>query len=448
MPPKAKMPEAKFKNEAEWHSYLESLTHPQLKKVSTTLNKILRTEYRLDTKKTKTELLADVKRLYTVNNAEKLILTIREIDKNEMPKPPEPKPKKPTKQEKQSQDVSSFMSGMQSKAAEVEKTKDVKPDNLENLISDYIQDKKKIASKKPVFFECFEWLYLLDLAYILKNHNNDCAIISQSSSKKLYELNLYTNKNDTSYKDINDLKKIAYVYKLCKKNKKILVIPLHLDETHMNALFLNTLLNTAERYEPHGGITNHPKNIKITEQLKTFIDGINNLLPNEDKIKLVDIAESCPSKKGIQYYEITLENKNLKEEKTKEKFEFGNVLFKDPEGFCCAWSLLMIDLRLKFPDKSIGEINKIMTDKLIVNPIELIYFIRGFVSFTIYEVEKLINKVCNIHKELKPSFLWKLLTKKNKTYEEFKLINDASEYKNTINNIILDDLWKKYLMLH
>lgn len=134
MPPKAKIPEAKFKTQAEWHAYLDSLTHPQLKKVSNALNKILRVDYRLNTKKTKEELLADVKRLYSVNNAEKLMLTIRGIDKDELPKPPAPKPKKLTKQ---AEAVAGFMSGMQSKAAEMEKTREVSP-NKRNLDIDNI----------------------------------------------------------------------------------------------------------------------------------------------------------------------------------------------------------------------------------------------------------------------------------------------------------------------
>jgi len=152
MPPKAKMPEAKFKNEAEWHSYLESLTHPQLKKVSNTLNKVLRVDYRLNTKKTQAELLADVKRLYTVNNAEKLILAVRGIDKDELPKPPEPKPRQTGK--KQAEAVAGFMSGMQSKAAEVEKTKDVKPMTEEQKQKEKI---KKIEKQiKEVEFEIYK----------------------------------------------------------------------------------------------------------------------------------------------------------------------------------------------------------------------------------------------------------------------------------------------------
>ena len=96
----AKFPVANFKSQSEYHQYLESLTHTQLKKVATALNKILRKEYLLSTKKPKDELLADVKRLYSFNSESKLLTLINSmgIDTEELPGP-SMNVRKPTKKQ-------------------------------------------------------------------------------------------------------------------------------------------------------------------------------------------------------------------------------------------------------------------------------------------------------------------------------------------------------------
>ena len=88
-----KLPVANFKSQSEWLDYLAKLTPPQTKKVATALNRILRTEYRLNTKKTHSELLEDIKRLYSVNNNTKLLQLVNGIEPNDLPQP------KPTKKQ-------------------------------------------------------------------------------------------------------------------------------------------------------------------------------------------------------------------------------------------------------------------------------------------------------------------------------------------------------------
>ena len=83
----AKLPVANFKTQSEWLDYLAKLTPAQTKKVATALNKILRTEYRLNTKKAHTELLEDIKRLYSVNNNTKLLELVNGIEAEDLPQP-------------------------------------------------------------------------------------------------------------------------------------------------------------------------------------------------------------------------------------------------------------------------------------------------------------------------------------------------------------------------
>ena len=96
--PAAKLPVADFRTQADWHAYLGKLTATQLKKVATALNKILRTEFRLNTKKPAAELIEDVKKLYSVNNNTKLLEIVKQISADELPQPSQNLPK-PTKKQ-------------------------------------------------------------------------------------------------------------------------------------------------------------------------------------------------------------------------------------------------------------------------------------------------------------------------------------------------------------
>lgn len=96
--PAAKLPVADFRTQSDWHAYLGKLTPAQLKKVAAALNKILRTEFRLNTKKPAAELIEDVKKLYSVNNNSKLLEIVKGISADELPQPSQNLPKPSKKQ--------------------------------------------------------------------------------------------------------------------------------------------------------------------------------------------------------------------------------------------------------------------------------------------------------------------------------------------------------------
>jgi hypothetical protein len=67
MPPKT-IDVSSIKTRAEFHAYLGKLTHAQLKKVARELNKTLKKELLIDTKKSHSDLLAEIKQKISFNN--------------------------------------------------------------------------------------------------------------------------------------------------------------------------------------------------------------------------------------------------------------------------------------------------------------------------------------------------------------------------------------------
>jgi hypothetical protein len=134
--PAAKLPIADFRTQSDWHAYLGKLTHAQLKKVAAALNRILRTEFRLNTKKPATELIEDVKKLYSVNNNTKLLEIVKGIDADQLPQPSQNLPK-PTKKQ--------VAAGKEVDKARVRKV-------IEERVSKAREDMKQAEIKKDFWF--------------------------------------------------------------------------------------------------------------------------------------------------------------------------------------------------------------------------------------------------------------------------------------------------------
>ena len=85
-PPKPKMPNPTFKSNAEFHAYLESLTHPQLKKVATALVSATKKLVTVDKKASREELLEEMKQTFRYSDVEEdIILPNVGVDKNTLP---------------------------------------------------------------------------------------------------------------------------------------------------------------------------------------------------------------------------------------------------------------------------------------------------------------------------------------------------------------------------
>ena len=64
----------------------------------------------------------------------------------------------------------------------------------------------------------------------------------------------------------------------------------------------------------------------------------------------------------------------------------------DPGGFCGAWSLYFLDLKLTFPNHSTGEIMRKAFDALEKDKHSFRSFIRNYSNFIITQRSKLVKK--------------------------------------------------------
>lgn len=197
----------------------------------------------------------------------------------------------------------------------------------------------KVFSSDPVDFVCTPELSQIVQLYILGKHSNDCHF--EFGKSKLISPGDTLNNRMAAVK-------IAKQYETCMKNKKLLCIPLtlQLSEKHRNMLIINPFLHRMELFEPHG-----TPRMNI---LGFFMDKVEDAIQKRcDPLMKIDTefsASACPYSKGIgiQAYDGTPRQK-------KQYVIMRNFLVNDPGGFCCVWSWLVMDYRLTYPEKTIGE---------------------------------------------------------------------------------------------
>ena len=172
----------------------------------------------------------------------------------------------------------------------------------------------------------------------------------------------------------------------------MVVIPLTLrakNGGHMNAIIINGNTKQISRYEPHGLQTSsvNIKSTKINEKLKTaFSTFYKTVGDSKDDWEFVDSAESCPSApvgfRGLQVYSSP---GNVNDIEVREG---------DPGGFCCMWSLFIMDLVLKNPNQSLKVVRRKAADYLkvynttgfkSVKNDKVRQFIRGYTKYLMSE---------------------------------------------------------------
>lgn len=300
------------------------------------------------------------------------------------------------------------------------------------ILKQYIDVMKNDASPELIWFVCYSVIMNLAMGYIFKKHSNDCALITNIEGyKDLFELNSETITETNA-------KLIAKRYLKCKANNKILVIPFTPIDDHMNVLFLNGHLNTFEHYEPHGQYTGiiGSEDAIDAPKLYNFVRMINRHLERKDQLKFVPSNQSCPSLKGLQAYS-DLSLKAARELDAQNKKGDFNVMFKDPGGYCCGWSLFIIDLRLKAPKTPLLEIQREAIASLVdeTNPEkttkDLRIFMRSQMKFVFQELQRLMreSKIAINEKNIK-----ELTTK------------GFSTLSAKLNKKIIDEIWKRNLL--
>ena len=310
-------------------------------------------------------------------------------------KKPEPKKEEPKK-------VKKIIKKPEPKKAEPKK------EDTEHLIEDLVKYGKE--TEKTTIFTCSS--YYLDFVFlkVLENNKNDCALDFffdpyEDNKKTPININfLGHNYYKLSFENLDKGSKlIAEKYLKCKKNKKLLVIPLRVKGgRHMNALIFNSFLNQLEWYEPHGsgfGGTSEEALSKedMDKELQDFIKKMNSFMPKKDHLKYSTAENSCPrvSKKiqekisgitrsddGLQTYEEFFQKKDVKTTQGTQQ----------RSGFCCMWSILQMDLRLRSPKLPEDELGTKLTKAFEEDPIKFFNkFIHGYTNSLLSELIKTVG---------------------------------------------------------
>lgn len=263
---------------------------------------------------------------------------------------------------------------------------------------------KKILNlkrKNPVDFICYSSVSNLIYLQILKKYKSDCHYLGGMT------LGIYGN--ETAYFK-KSFRGIFLKYEQCAKNKKVLCIPVNPLINHRNMLILNPFVKKIELFEPHGNPSSEVMN--VLKNLERYIRK-NGTIAESKNITLDDVfsLNACPYGKafGIQAYDGT----GKQEE---EYYEFNNRLVKDPGGFCCMWSFLMMEFRLLYPTKTSKEFSELLTNRYKQNQPELWReFIRGYTYGFTEELLRELNKQLpglkiKDMRDIKQKYHWEILT--------------------------------------
>ena len=306
---------------------------------------------------------------------------------------------------------------------------------------------KKGGVKTPIF-QGQPWIVKYIFKMILEKHKNDCIydnvepffigllqnetkeneqILKKKEQYKKYLTPKKAPKGKTynggftiNFIFFSGLNRMLNKYIECKKNKKILCIPLTIGDNggHLNMLVFNYNTQMLERYEPHG------EKVKNTaydddyynEVIKKIVLFFND---NGEKMRYFPPDLTCPLIKN--------QNKELKfagfqqiEGKTKKYTDeknnlYNNIVFKEG-GYCSMWSLWIMDLRLQFPTVPPRKLYTTALNSLNTSESGLYDFIRGFTN----------SFVVNLNKKLKDydEIMIKKRTKDEKfTPEEAKVLS-------------------------
>lgn len=279
-----------------------------------------------------------------------------------------------------------------------------------------------IEGNKCVKFTTFTGVtldVLIGLIYLCQKHNFVCPILDENFENNI-ELDKYynslglVNNANTDYLNFEIIwvyHKLFYPSKfnekikkcLTNKNNKFIIIPIGIElsnASHANYLIYDTYLQEVERFEPNG--SNHPYKLNYNPDLldKLLEQKFKNINP---KIKYIRPKDYLP-KIGFQLLDAM--------ESTKFK-KIG-----DPGGFCAAWTIWYVDMRLNNPNIARDELIKEIIKKIKLFNYSFKNIIRNYTSnittirYNILNKENIdindwlneqytLNQIKNINNEIK-----------------------------------------------
>lgn len=272
---------------------------------------------------------------------------------------------------------------------------------------------------------------LFSVIYLLEKHSNLCVPYYKVSKESiLNDVIIFWNHNSVSKKANpkdyffeypGNKERFLKSMSLCLKNKsRFIIVPIGIKFSsgsggHFNVILIDKENKTIERFEPYGVETLHDLSI-MTMFEKKFKGIFNQLAPG---YKLYSGNKLCPES-GIQ----------MLEEEAIQKGEGTAIeLESDPIGYCIAWSIYYVDMRLTYLKVKPQKLVKLILTNLQNYKHSLRTFIRNYSAFLLKEKTKFLKSLDvylnrsltsgnqknfskNIEKKLTNYFMKKLIEKK------------------------------------
>lgn len=248
----------------------------------------------------------------------------------------------------------------------------------------------------------------------MRANKNDCSVrlfgrtiglsnkITGGVSKDyVYTMHRKKKSDKRTREDIDKL--IVKAVKDCKAKGKVLVLPYTIktkSSFHANILLFNYHLKTLERYEPHGSRTGAlgTKNIeRIDGNMNKWIKKLNPMFEKEGLGKWISLgissALSCPRISSQRYR--GLQSLFPSQNKTMGVARGGlKMTYTDPNGWCVAWSALLLNERLKhlklFPNEVKKKTMKILKGE---GQDKVMKMLRNFAMVQYTELKKILKKM-------------------------------------------------------
>jgi len=384
-------------------------------KVSNLKKEISKTNVRGYSKLKKEEvikfMLANKKRFMYLVNQDKQFITKggkkfpigkkkpKKKDEEKPEKKEEEKPEKkqePEKKEEPDDDIDLIIKQELESLKKNKKKQDLFTKSVNELI---VNDFANLAYTKDAnqssSFICRDVIESYVFLKVLEKNKNDCIFFPRENESDRYNLDDGLGIDYKELRQTDMLNRIAEKYQSCRANEKILAILVNYD-SHENLITINPYLNTVEYYEPHGQAQDNEEKYKkeVSKLMRNFVRQINKNLSEGEKLKYVPPTKSCPritneiKKKLIVKSDINgqfllpqkyvglqaiagLDYRKTGRIKTLPPKNEDKYFFNKTSGFCCMWSLLQLDFRLKNPELPPNELSTLLLKKFKDDPVNL-----------------------------------------------------------------------------
>ena len=236
---------------------------------------------------------------------------------------------------------------------------------------------------------------LFSVIYLLEKHSNLCVPYYKVSKESiLNDVILFWNHNSSSKEATpsdyfleypGDKERFLKSMGQCLKNKsRFIIVPIGIKFSsgtggHFNIILIDKVNKTIERFEPYGVETLNE--LSIMTMFENKFKGIFNKLAQG--YKLYSGNKLCPES-GIQM---------LEEEAIQKEEGTAIELDSDPIGYCIAWSIYYVDMRLTNLKIKPQQLIKLILKNLQNYNHSLRTFIRNYSAFLLKEKTKFLKSL-------------------------------------------------------